>query len=502
VIGLVGPVGIDLGSVYGSIAKVLTAFEYECHDIHLSDQLRALDWSEPLVEAPADERLWSYMSAGNHLRELWDRDDAFALLAINAITLARSKVSGDREKPLERHAYVLRSLKRKEEAALLRDVYGSRFVQVSLYSPKESRIDYLAGRITSSRVHPHPPVPKYTAEQLVQRDEDEQTAHGQQVRGIFHQGDFFVDTRRDLDVELTRIVEILFGHPRRTPTRDESGMFHAVAAGRRSAELGRQVGAAICTRAGSVVAVGANEVPRAGGGLYWEGDEDDAREFTKGEDTNDVRKLAIASRVVEQLVDEGLVADGASAESLISVISASPIDDLIEFVRAVHAEMAAVTDAANRGVSVADTVLYVTTFPCHHCARHVVASGIRRVVYIAPYAKSLAGELHEDAISVDPPEQQHDRREVTFEPFVGVGPSRFLDLFAMPRRKDSATGKIVDFDRASAHPRLAEIEPIDMLAEVQPYVRRERRAFELLARVQDERSPRFVVDDDAGATAT
>jgi hypothetical protein len=38
-----------------------------------------------------------------------------------------------------------------------------------------------------------------------------------------------------------------------------------------------------------------------------------------------------------------------------------------------------------------------------------------------------------------------------------------------------------------------------MLAEVQPYVRRERRAFELLARVQAERSPRFIVDDDEPA---
>ncbi len=137
VIGLVGPVGIDLGEVFDELAHVLSAFEYECHDIHLSDQLRALDWDQELVEKPADERLWSYMTAGNRLRELWGRDDAFALLAINAITIERQKVSGDRERPLERHAYVLRSLKRKEEADRLRDVYGSRFVQLSLYAPRK-----------------------------------------------------------------------------------------------------------------------------------------------------------------------------------------------------------------------------------------------------------------------------------------------------------------------------------------------------------------------------
>jgi deoxycytidylate deaminase len=97
--------------------------------------------------------------------------------------------------------------------------------------------------------------------------------------------------------------------------------------------------------------------------------------------------------------------------------------------------MAAIADAAKRGISVAEHVLYVTTFPCHHCARHIVATGLRRVVYIAPYAKSLAGELHGDAICIDPADDDEHRREITFEPFVGVGPSRFLDLFEMPRAR-------------------------------------------------------------------
>ncbi|MDO8186477.1 anti-phage dCTP deaminase [Conexibacter sp. JD483] len=497
VIGLVGPVGIDLGEVFDELAHVLSAFEYECHDIHLSDQLRALDWDQELVEKPADERLWSYMTAGNRLRELWGRDDAFALLAINAITIERQKVSGDRERPLERHAYVLRSLKRKEEADRLRDVYGSRFVQLSLYAPKEARLAHLRDRIQKSRVHPQPSTPVYSAEQLVQRDENESTDHGQQVRGLFHEGDFFVDVRRDLGKEITRIVELLFGHPNRTPTRDEAGMFHAVAASRRSAELGRQVGAAICTHDGSVIAVGTNEVPRAGGGAYWEGDVPDGREFTKGHDTNDLRKAKIAQDLVDQLVEDKLIADDARAR-LTAIIATSAIDDLIEFVRAVHAEMAAITDAARRGISVENTVLYVTTFPCHHCARHIVAAGVRRVVYVAPYAKSLAGELHGDAICVDPETHDPERREITFEPFVGVGPSRFLTLFEMPDRKDRTTGEVLPFEPANAVPRIDEIEPLDMLAETQPYVKRERRAFELLERVfEQEEAPRFVEDDDA-----
>jgi hypothetical protein len=141
--------------------------------------------------------------------------------------------------------------------------------------------------------------------------------------------------------------------------------------------------------------------------------------------------------------------------------------------------------------------LYVTTVPCHHCARHIVAAGIARVVYVAPYAKSLAEELHRDAVLVDPSVATEsdispdDRRKVTFEPFVGVGPRRFLPLFEMPDRKDHDTGKVLPFEPEVAMPRLDDIEPIEMLPELQPYVRRERRALALMGRIMDARQPRF-----------
>jgi deoxycytidylate deaminase len=82
------------------------------------------------------------------------------------------------------------------------------------------------------------------------------------------------------------------------------------------------------------------------------------------------------------------------------LIEGTRITNLIEFNRAVHAEMAALTDAARRGVSVRGCVLHATTFPCHGCAKHIVAAGIRRVVYVEPYPKSLAEELHSDAVAM------------------------------------------------------------------------------------------------------
>jgi deoxycytidylate deaminase len=492
VIGLVGAVGIDLKGLADELGFVLSRFAYRPHDVHLSEQLPALDWKYELHETPYDERIASYMSAGNTLRKKWKRDDAFGLLAINEITRIRKEQSGDIRLPVDRHAYIIRSLKRKEEAELLRAVYGSRFVQLSIYAPQAARRRYLKKRIRESRVASDTSDlrPVHTAKQLILRDQSEAVAHGQEVQGIFHRGDFFIDATGDKQAQLARTVEVLFGHPNRTPTRDEFGMFQAEAAARRSAELGRQVGAAICTHEGAVIAVGTNEVPRAGGGLYWEGDPDDAREFTLGRDMSNKRKSRIARQIAADLSKSGWMKKGISRRRVRQRVERTDLGQLIEFVRAVHAEMAALMDAARRGISVADSTLYVTTFPCHHCARHIVAAGIKRVVYVAPYAKSLAGGLHNDSILVDPPHTRLARRRVTFEPFVGIGPTRYLDLFGMRDRKDDA-GKVLKFRPKKARPRLTDVEPEDLRPDLLPYISRERRALELLGSVQEKRGPRL-----------
>jgi len=202
-------------------------------------------------------------------------------------------------------------------------------------------------------------------------------------------------------------------------------------------------------------------------------------------DTSDRRKSRIARAIAKDVKHTGYLKKGVGTGDLRRRIERTDLGNLIEFIRAVHAEMAALMDAARRGISVADTVMYVTTFPCHHCARHVVAAGIKRVVYIAPYPKSLAGGLHQDSIAVDPSHGERPDSKVTFEPFVGVGPSRYLDLFEMPPRKSRRTGKVKPFRPKKANPRLAEIEPPEMVPKLLGYIRREERALDLLVTVQD-----------------
>ena len=118
------------------------------------------------------------------------------------------------------------------------------------------------------------------------------------------------------------------------------------------------------------------------------------------------------------------------------VLKGLRVDSLIEFGRVVHAEMNALMEAAKNGRSVQGATVYCTTFPCHGCARHIIASGVARVVFIEPYPKSLVGELYADAVAVEG--SGGDLGAVQFEPFVGVAPQRFMQWFHRSKRKDQA----------------------------------------------------------------
>ena len=111
--------------------------------------------------------------------------------------------------------------------------------------------------------------------------------------------------------------------------------------------------------------------------------------------------------------------------------------------------MEALLSCARNHVSAREATLYCTTFPCHNCAKHIVAAGIARVVYIEPYSKSKAAELHSDSITLGFAKEED---AVHFEPFVGVGPRRFFDLFSMrlgsgyPLKRKDRGGQILNWE--------------------------------------------------------
>lgn len=542
VIGLVGAVGTDLDLVSADVGIALDAYGYEAQEIRLSKLLSDLDWEEDLPSQPLDKHIWTHMEAGNKLRFCWGRGDALALLALTEIAATREERTSEQYQDgsvqsLDRFAFILRSLKHPDEVELLRSVYGSRFVLVAAYAPKEIREASLTKTLTKEYRSDDPDTWYRTVDDLMARDEAEtedapddpltatdappsahstdhsattaedaaaqerqeisQDVWGQNLRDTFHRADVFVDAREDVGLQdaVGRVIEILFAHPFRTPSKDEYGLFAAEGASRQSAELGRQVGAAITTPGGDVVALGSNEVPKAGGGVYWEdetGDTDcgidasgDGREFRHQVDTNDQMKREIALEIIDELAAEEFLRDEAGeaqAPGLLAALERTRLGDLIEFGRAVHAEMAALMDAARRGVPVKGSTLYTTTFPCHNCARHIVAAGIMRVVYVAPYAKSQAKELHSDAIDFAAAEPRDCA--VQFEPFVGVAPRRYLDLFEAGKRKDD-DGVVLEHVPSDASLNIPDVELEDLRPEIPGYRQKEALALDFLKEVFD-----------------
>lgn len=51
----------------------------------------------------------------------------------------------------------------------------------------------------------------------------------------------------------------------------------------------------------------------------------------------------------------------------------------------IHAEQNAITDCAKRGVSCYGASAYITHYPCLHCCKLLLASGIREINYLYDY---------------------------------------------------------------------------------------------------------------------
>jgi len=213
----------------------------------------------------------------------------------------------------------------------------------------------------------------------------------------------------------------------------------------RSLDLSRQVGAAVFSGSGEVITLGCNEVPKAGGGTYWADDGNDARDYILGRDENERIKRALLADLVRRLCEGNFIKMEGNEDALVDyvikesvkkhgIIREALLMDLLEFGRTIHAEMSAISDAARHGRSLRDATLYCTTFPCHICAKHIIASGIKKVVFIEPYPKSYAEHLHKEiCITADTPPPNR----VQFAPFIGVSPVRFRNLFERGRRKDA-----------------------------------------------------------------
>jgi deoxycytidylate deaminase len=471
VFGLVGPTGVDLAQVCESLKRQLAGMNYEVHEVSLSEIIEGYDGEPPTHEDEFARISW-LMDRGDDLRSRGGgQANIVALLGIIKIRALRGTLTGNPSEPDKerRIAYIVRSFKRPEEVELFRDVYGKAFTLISVYASRAHRIDYLKRKLIARKTDDGVRAPEELALHLMIRDYNEEEEDlGQRVGGTFPLADYFVvgEYRPALEDQLYRLVRLIFGDPYISPSADEQAMFFAQAAALRSLDLSRQVGASIVTSDGAVISTGCNEVPRAGGGLYWAGDTSCNRDFERGEDANVRAKHDLLVDALKRLDGADLLReldDNESIEKLANkllfekpaVLSDSKLFDVIEFGRAVHAEMAAITNAARLGAPLQDSRLFCTTFPCHICARHIVAAGIKEVVFIEPYEKSRVSELYQDSIVVEPSERNSER--VIFRSFYGVAPRRYLDFFQPVTKRKQKDGRIRATQDYARTPRIKRI---------------------------------------------
>lgn len=457
IIGFSGAIGSGLEYVIPAVKRILEEQGYQVIHLKLSKVIEALlnknqiaNWNSQFDSLNRYERL---QHAGNQLRSNFTAD-FLAEMAIAVISSLRiqsdqgHKDAGNDIKSIvpTRVAYLVDQLKHPDEVALLREVYGNLFYLVGVLTGEKHRHKNLAAKL-----------PAVDVAAAMERDRHDEYEFGQQLDKTLKLADFFLrnnyQNTEAIEKPLRRFFNLIHGQTARTPTKAEYAMYAAFSAALRSACLSRQVGASITDESGNIISTGCNDVPKAHGGLYSEEDSPhDHRciHMQGGVCFNDLYKSELSDKIAK-LLKEKEVDSGISEVIIAEIRTKTRLRDLIEFSRSVHAEMDAIVSVARRGgESVAGGSLYSTTFPCHNCARHIVAAGITKVFYIEPYEKSLALELHSDAIVSEVEDEGSSK--VQFLHFEGVAPRQYQELFfAKSERKNK--GSAIPFSPRNARKR-------------------------------------------------
>ncbi len=473
IFAVVGHVGSGTSAIANDLKQVLThqklvGGSYDTEILKASELLASQDAGASLVGARRGtlEYATRLQDLGDALREKEDHA-AVARLLILRIRQLRAQKLGRAEPGTgavtpdgTRRAYILDSIRHPMEIELLRNVYQSAFVLVGVVCEEAERLRRLRKKYEDEEEDEEEGT--RAARAFMERDAQASEKHGQRVSDAFHLSDIFLDNSANrqnpegdanehwgIPDELHRLVKLITHAEVVRPRAAETAMHAAYGAQLRSACLSRQVGASLVDGSGNLLSTGTNEVPRAGGGVYGESFDVD--------DDNDHRcafknKLCSSTREQNELIEELaklLVERKATTldhEGLFALLKGSRLRQLLEFSRAVHAEMDALLRAAREGTSTVGGRMFVTTYPCHYCARHIVAAGVDEVQYIEPYPKSRATKLHADAITTEPvawrPPSQGGAK-VLFRPFVGVAPRLYRRAFLKDRDlKDGATGNM------------------------------------------------------------
>lgn len=477
IVGLTGGLGVDFSQVADQIAVYLAKAGYHIEIIRIADNFVKKDDGTGFAAC-----YWK-MQYGTKQRQVHG-NDFWAKKVITNIFMLRPQLAHKHKKI----AYIIRSLKNKEELELFSNVYGRNFIAVSIFSEQDATVKFLTKKLKLGRLkiseaqqqmqainlelnigsdvditeadnnylHDASYV-NNTSEQdrlvkfLMRKDQEEThpelREYGQNLFKCYSIANFFVYQDMNLDQQIKRLVDLIFNYPFAEPTYEEYFMFCAQSAAYRSLDLDRQIGAVIVNVDNELVASGFNDVSKVGGGHFAHHDHPFKLETTQIDQRDYKLNFDYNHKYLDEIAGKIAVKLHLGPKDL--TVLREEIRGITEFKRSTHAEMSALLDASRRGVAVRNCTMYVNTYPCHNCTKHIMASGIKKVIFLHPYTKSKAREMYSGMIRHGLSVDEHGTSDVIyFEPFLGVSPNRFFTTFAndkdtrLERENGKETGKI------------------------------------------------------------
>lgn len=433
VFGVASAVGTPDEEVLASLEAQLHLHGYTSVLVKVSDILKdSIGDAWPATVRP-DERIKLLMDKGNEVCRETGSAAALAQLVLDEVSSRRPTPTADAngapgseeaEASERRRAYIVDSLKRPDEVLLLREVYGDRFILIGMTSPLNARREHLTAAVT-----PHlgdAAEVEMVVDKLIKRDESEEAEtheYGQDVAGVLPLSDVVISVSGNGDDghPVRRLFRLLFADPDADlPTDVEYGMQLAAQAATRSPELGLRVGAAMLTGDRDVLACGTNHHPTDSTSPEY-----DAGMVDVGRMLRDALQRMAKDHLLDTEVAKSFLTnpDAYVTELLTGTLKKSELRAITEYQRPVHAEMDALVSVLRQQGSTVGATLYVTAYPCHNCAKHLIAADVSEVVYLEPYAKSRAASMYKEHV---------DR----FVPFSGVAPRRYASWFIEARRSD------------------------------------------------------------------
>ena len=231
--------------------------------------------------------------------------------------------------------------------------------------------------------------------------------HGQRVADCIRHADAMIWNDRqfltsavgsygsdDLQTKCVEFYRTLDNPAAVTPLLAEVRMCQAYTVARLSSCPKRKVGAIITSADGeSIIAEGRNEVPT--GQKSCMGRYDGCfREQKRQEELAALQRLKASCSECGALLSPQLDCPKCDA----SYAKLLPPRKHLDYCRALHAEERAILQVSQLGgMSLQDSTIFVTTFPCALCAKKIVNCGIGKVVFAEPYNQPEAVDFFKNA---------------------------------------------------------------------------------------------------------